>query len=79
MLENPLSGSRLRQQLDDCKDDVFTAVHQALRNAGLENVYVRTIELFARPAGPQCPAGTEPTLEVFELPDGSIVYQVVCK
>ena len=78
MLENPLSESRL-QQLDDCKYDVFTAVENALRRAGVENVYVRTIELFARPAGPECPAGTTPSLETFELPDGSIVYQVVCK
>jgi hypothetical protein len=79
MVSNPLKENSLRQQLESCKEDVFTSIYQVLRDAGVEDAYVSSIELSLRRTGPKCPPGTEPTQEVVERPDGSTVYQVVCK
>ena len=79
MFENPLIESGLRRRIHDSKKEIYFAVHQALRASGIDDAYVTSIEFRMARTAPKCPPGTEPSLEVIERPDGSFLYQIVCK
>jgi hypothetical protein len=78
----PTDGEILqaRNELKSRKDELFESFKQVLNDAGLGHADITAIRMSIRP-GPRlvCPPGTEPTLEVFETPDGSFEYRVVCK
>ncbi|HJS25134.1 MAG TPA: hypothetical protein VJ751_12320 [Pyrinomonadaceae bacterium] len=69
-----------RDELRTRKNELFEKFTKVLKDADLDNVDLTTIGMSLRP-GPRlvCPPGTQPTLEVFEGPDGSFEYRVVCK
>lgn len=71
---------KVRDDLKTRKDELFDSFRQVLTDAGFDDIDLTKIGMSIRP-GPRlvCPPGTQPTLEVFETPDGSFEYRVVCK
>lgn len=69
----------VHEQLLTRKDDLFELVKVALRIAGLPDVHIKVIHLDITQRGPHCPAGETAVLESVPQPDGSIVFQWVCK
>lgn len=71
---------KIRGQLKTRKYELFDSFRRVLEDAGIENIDLTKIGFSLRP-GPNlvCPPGTQPTLEVFENPDGSFEFRVVCK
>jgi hypothetical protein len=75
-----MANDDLYRRLQDRKDDVRESVREALRKAGLyDDVDVKSIEFYARIRGTNCPQGQHPVWEAVQQPDGTIVYQSVCK
>ena len=69
----------LRQQLNAIKNDLLKKVQLALAEAGLDDCEVGSIGIFVRKQPRRCPQGQEPVWEPVRKPDGTIVYEWVCK
>jgi len=74
-----MASEELQQQLDERKDDLLRLVSDALRVAGLPHIDVKAIQFDLATRLPLCPDGTSPVWEPRTLPDGSVVYELVCK
>lgn len=75
MMNNDLD---LLQQFQTSNHDLLELVTGALRKAGLHNVDIKSIHVGVKRA-PDCPPGTEPVFEAKPQPDGSVVFQLICK
>jgi hypothetical protein len=61
------------------KDDLLELVKEALRKAGLQDLDIKVIHVDITKRGPVCPAGQTAVWEGVPHPDGSIVFQWICK
>jgi hypothetical protein len=55
------------------------SVERALEDAGLEGVAIRSIHVELAQRVPKCPPGMQPVWERTSLPDGSTIFQWVCR
>jgi hypothetical protein len=75
MAYNNLDFQRLQSQ----KDDLLKLIREALRKAGLHDLDIKSIHVDITNRTPRCPSGNPPVWEAVPQPDGSVVYQYVCK
>ncbi len=69
----------LQRRLHANKDDVLEKVRQALSEAGLNEYEVQSIGLFLKRLPRRCPKDQVPVWEPVRKPDGTVVYEWVCK
>lgn len=69
----------VNEQIITRKDDIAELVKVALRVAGIADVHIKEIHLEITKRGPQCPPEQTPVWEAVPQPDGSILFQWVCK
>lgn len=63
------------------KDDLLQKVRNALTEAGLHEYDLDSIRLYVKHGPPvrSCPDGNDPVWESVRKPDGTVVYEWVCK
>jgi hypothetical protein len=74
-----LDDEDIQQRLHANKDDVLEKIRQALSEAGLHEYEVKSVNLFLRRLPLRCPAGQHPVWDAVRKPDGTVVYEWVCK
>ena len=67
--------------LHSSKDDLLQKVRNALKEAGLDEYELDSIKLYVKRGPPvrTCPDGNAPVWEPIRKPDGTVVYEWVCK
>ena len=70
---------QFRDRLHAHKDTLLNSMRRVLAEAGLDNYDIDHIRLYVRKGPHLCPEGTEPVWEPTLKPDGTIVYEWVCK
>ena len=65
--------------LHSSKDLLLHTVRKALTEAGLEQFGLDSIKLHVRHGSRLCPNGKPPVWEPVRQPDGTVVYEWVCK
>jgi hypothetical protein len=63
------------------KDDLLEKVRNALKETGLDEYELDSIKLYVKHGPPvrSCPGGKAPMWEPVRKPDGTVVYEWVCK
>jgi hypothetical protein len=63
------------------KDALLQKVRDALKEAGLDEYELDSIKLYVKHGPPvrSCPNGNAPVWEPVRKPDGTVVYEWVCK
>jgi hypothetical protein len=61
------------------KDHLLHTVRKALAEAGLDQYDLDSIKLYLRRGPRRCPDGKDPVWEPVRKPDGTVVYEWVCK
>ena len=69
----------VNEQILTRKDDIAELVKVALRVAGIADVHIKVIHLEITKRGPECPPGQTAVWDGVPQPDGSILFQWVCK
>ncbi len=67
------------RRLESKKHDLLEQIRRAIEESGLQGYEVRSIDLFKRHVPLQCPVGQEPVWDLVRKPDGTLVYEWVCK
>jgi len=69
----------IHRKLHSAKEDILKQLRGALKDAGLEDIYIGSVHLYLKRPPVQCPVGTEPVWEPETLADGTVIYRWVCK
>jgi hypothetical protein len=74
-----IGDPNMHKRLHSGKDRLLKQVRNALEEAGLHDYEIKSISLFLKRTPLRCPVGQEPVWEPVTKPDGTVVYEWVCK
>jgi hypothetical protein len=69
----------LHQRLEFRKDDLIESLNKVLEEAGLHDIGITSMQFRLTNKLPRCPSGQPPVWVAIPQPDGSIIYELVCR